>query len=127
MLARLGNDALHAAQGIVVGLIGVLVVIDGELDKQHVQRALAEHIPLHAERPGVRAGRANTSSGEFELGIWESFLQYLADHRPVAVHLSNRAADEGNVAAFVLLKLDAAVLVVTAQGEVLVTDDFLRR
>ena len=127
MLARLGNDALHAAQGIVVGLIGVLVVIDGELDKQHVKWPLAEHIALHAERPGVRAGRANTSSGEVELGVGETFLQYLAYHRPVAVHLSDRAADESDVTALVFLKLDAAVLVVTAQGEVFVTDDFLRR
>ena len=127
MLARLGNDALHAAQGIVVGLIGVLVVINGELAKQHVQWPLTKDIALQAKRTGVRAGRANTSSGEVKLGIWESFLQHLTDHRPVAVHLSDRAADEGDVAALVLLKLDAAVLVVTAQGEVFVTDDFLRR
>ena len=39
VLARLSNDTLHAAQGIVVGLIGVLVIIDGELDKTACPRA----------------------------------------------------------------------------------------
>ena len=126
VLARLGNDTLHAAQGIVVGLIGVLVIIDGELAKQHVQGPLAEHIPLHTESAGVRAGRADASSGEVELGIWEALLEHLTHHRPVAVHLSDGATNEGNVATLVLLKLNAAVLVVTTQDEVLVTDDLLR-
>ncbi len=46
ILPRLGNDALHATQCPTSILIRVLIVIHGELDKQHIQRTLAQHVSL---------------------------------------------------------------------------------
>ena len=56
ILPRLRDDALHAAQRVVVVLLRVLVVIHYELYKQHVQRPLAQHVLLQTKGSGIRTG-----------------------------------------------------------------------
>ncbi len=126
MPAGLSDDTFHAPQGVLVGLPCILVVIDRKFYKQHVQRTVAEHVPLQAEGAGVRAGGADPGVGKREFCLGKPLFQHLAHQGPIAVHLGDRAAQKGHMPPPVPFELDPAVTVVATQEEIPVADDFFR-
>ena len=89
------HDAFHAARRMFEGKTSVLIVVDGEFDKEQIGRALfafLKNVRLKSKRADVGTRRGNTRGDEIELRLREGLLQILADHWTIAVHLSNRPA-----------------------------------
>ena len=106
----LPNDALHAEDTAAPRMLRVLIVVDRKLHEQQIDLALGQNVVVQPKRPRVRAGRRNTGVDEFELGFGKALLQPFADHRAIAVHLRDRAANECHPPGFFLLKLDPGIL-----------------
>ena len=106
----LPNDAFHADDAAAPRVPGVLIVVHRELREKQVDPALGQNVVVQPERPRVRAGGRDAGVDELKLGVGEPLLQPLANHRAIAVHLRDRAADECHPPSFLLLKLDPGIL-----------------
>ena len=117
---HLPDDALHAEDAAAPREPRVLIVVHREFYEQQVDPPLGQHMVAEPERPRLRVGRRDPGVDEFKLGVGKPCLQPVADHRPVAVHLRDRPADERDAPGLFLLKLDARVLQSAAQFRVAV-------
>ena len=105
---------MHSARGVV----RVLVVVHGELDKEHIDGPLVEHVAGQPKRAGRGAGRGDPGVVKVNSVCGKPLAQEFAHHRPIAVHLGDRAAHESHVTAFFPLELHRAPIQRTAPQHV---------
>ena len=102
--AHLPDDSLHPANTCLLGMSGILVVIDRELDEEQIDGAMGKDVSLQAEGSRGRAGGGYARIDKLELGLGESFLEPFCHHRAISVHLGDGTSHEGYLARFVLFE-----------------------
>ena len=75
---------------------------------------MRQYIPFKPERSGIGTGGPDPGVGEGENGVGKTLFQYLINHGTIACRLGDRAAEEGHVTGFFLLKLKSRVVQVAA-------------
>ena len=93
--AFFSDDSLHAADACLLGMSGILVVIDRELDEEQIDGTMGKDASLQTKGSRGRAGGGYASIDKLELGLGKSFLEPFCHHRSISVHLGDGTSHEG--------------------------------
>ena len=118
VLAYLSDDALQPTDALTPRVLCILIVVDGELDEEEIDGTLREHVGLESEGAGRRARRGDAGVGEVNLALWKARRQPALDEGSVAVHLGDRAAEEGHVSLSVPFEPQPQVLKAASEAQI---------
>ena len=123
-LACVLEDAFEAANGVLAGVMSVLIIVDRELYEEEVNGAFGKNVAFETERAGGGAGGRNAGGDEFELGFWKPLFQRFTHHGAVTIHLGDGSSDEGDAAFSGALKNVARVRVSASELHIFAKGDF---
>ena len=91
-LARLADDPFHPSHTFARRMSSVLIIVHRKLDEEQIDLPLGQHLRRQPKSSGSGASRGNARINKIKLRFREPLLKPRRHHRPIPIHLRDRAA-----------------------------------